>query len=269
MNALDYIRVVLIEPTHPGNIGATARAMGNMGASDLVLVNPVDFPSPSAEARAAAASHLLNAAKVVSNLDSAIADCGLVIGSTARTRSIRWPEQTPEQAADSIAAECSRMGGQSPIALLFGRESSGMTNTELERCNFLVCIPTAENFSSLNLASAVLVVLYEIRKKLGLMSMERPEISDQLASAEEMRHFYAHLQHFVEQIEFHDGRSAKLHRKMARLFNRVRMFTQEVKMLRGMFRAVEDRLSAKCSIDTPLQESSCGSDESQKPETMG
>ncbi len=245
MKALDYIRVVLIQSTHPGNIGATARAMANMGVSDLVLVDPADFPSPVATARAAGADHVLDKARVVSTLDEAIADCALVIGSTARLRSIQWPEKTPEEAAAEIGEEFVSQGDAAPIALLFGRESSGMTNGELERCRFLVRIPVEESFSSLNLASAVLVMLYELRKSLVSREIAPVAGGDRLASAEEMRHFYDHLQAFVTRIEFSDGRSSKLHRKMTRLFNRVSMYTQEVKMLRGMFRSVENKLDGK------------------------
>lgn len=245
MKALDYIRVVLIQPTHPGNIGATARAMGNMGISQLVLVDPVDFPSPVATARAAGADRILAAARVARDLDEAIADCSLVIGTTARARSIQWPEQTPENAAVTVAGEFAQPESRAPVAILFGRESSGLTNEELERCRFLVRIPTEESFSSLNLASAVLVILYELRKQLEPRTLETGAASDRLASAQEMRHFYDHLQDFVRRIEFNDGRSSRLHRKMTRLFNRVQMYTQEVKMLRGMFRAVENKLDGK------------------------
>lgn len=245
MNALDYIRVVLIQSTHPGNIGATARAMANMGLSDLVLVDPMDFPSPVATARAAGADHVLSQARVVHSLDEAIADCALVIGSTARSRSIQWPERTPEEAASDIKQEFVRHGDAAPVALIFGRESSGMTNEELERCRFLIRIPVEDSFSSLNLASAVLVVLYECRKVLVSSTVSIADSGDRLASASEMRHFYEHLQGFVDRVEFSDGRSAKLHRKMTRLFNRVQLYTQEVKMLRGMFRSVEEKLDGK------------------------
>lgn len=243
MKALDYIRVVLIQPTHPGNIGATARAMANMGVSRLVLVDPVDFPSPVATARAAGADAILQSARVVGSLDEAIADCSLVIGSTARSRSIQWPEKTPEESADYIAEELEQGAGN--VALLFGRESSGMTNEELERCRYLVRIPVEESFSSLNLASAVLVLLYALRGRLVSREVASQGQGDKLATSEDLRHFYDHLQAFVQRIEFSDGRSSKLHRKMTRLFNRVRMYDQEVRMLRGLFRSVEDKLDGK------------------------
>ncbi len=240
MKTLDYIRVVLIQPTHPGNIGATARVMANMGLSQLVLVDPVDFPSPIASARAAGADAVLDNARVVKDLDQAIADCTLVIGTTARSRSIQWPEKSPAEAAKAQLA-----GRHQRVAYLFGRESSGMTNQELERCHFLIRIPVEESFSSLNLASAVTVILYEIRKHVSESVPSAETGVDKLATAEEMRGFFEHLERFVEKIEFSDGRSSKLHRKMARLFNRVHMYAQEVRMMRGLFKSVEDKLDGK------------------------
>lgn len=240
MKTLDYIRVVLIQPTHPGNIGATARAMANMGVSQLVLVDPVDFPSPVATARAAGADAILENALVVDSLDTAVADCTLVIGTTARSRSIKWPEKSPSEAVETL-----NTGQHSQIAYVFGRESSGLTNQELERCHFLIRIPVEESFSSLNLASAVTVILYEIRKQLLQSTEEMPVKSDKLATAEEMRHFLEHLEQFVKKMEFSDGRSSKLQRKMARMFNRIHMYAQEVRMVRGLFKSVEDKLDGK------------------------
>ncbi len=237
MKELEYIRVVLIQPTHPGNIGATARAMANMGISRLVLVDPADFPSPVANARAAGADAILDAAQVVSNLDQAISDCTMVIGTTARQRSIRWPELTPEEAMQSLLQT-----RDSETAIIFGRESSGLTNQELERCHNLIRIPVELEFSSLNLASAVTVILYELRKQITASMPKISQSKDKLASAEEMRHFYNHLQEFVETTEFSDGRSAKLQRKMSRMFNRIQMYQQEVRMMRGLFKSVEEKI---------------------------
>ena len=240
MKTLDYIRVVLVQPTHPGNIGATARAMANMGLSNLVLVDPADFPSPIASARAAGAEAILDGAAVVSDLDQAIAECSLVIGTTARSRSIQWPEKTPALAMESVLS-----GDHNQVAFLFGRESSGLTNQELERCQFLIRIPVEDSFSSLNLASAVTVVLYELRKQALDKDHFVAPTSDKLATAAEMRGFFEHMDRFVEKIEFSDGRSSKLQRKMARMFNRIQMYAQEVRMLRGLFKAVEDKLDGK------------------------
>ena len=160
MKELDYIRVVLVQPTHPGNIGAAARAMANMGVAELVLVQPRDFPSPEATARAAGADHILDNAVVVDDLDQAIADCALVIGASARSRTIQWPQLPPAKAMKK-AAQTAR---HARVALLFGRESRGLTNLELERCHYLVRIPVDPAFPSLNIAAAVMVLLYELRR---------------------------------------------------------------------------------------------------------
>ena len=160
MKELDYIRVVLVQPTHPGNIGAAARAMANMGVAELVLVQPRDFPSPEATARAAGADHILDNAVVVDDLDEAIADCALVIGASARSRTIQWPQLPPAKAMKK-AAQTAR---HARAALLFGRESRGLTNRELERCHYLVRIPVDPAFPSLNIAAAVMVLLYELRR---------------------------------------------------------------------------------------------------------
>ena len=246
MKVRNYIRVVLIQPTHPGNIGATARAMANMGISRLVLVQPRNYPGPEATARAAGADHILNNAKVVPDLDRAISDCTLVIGTTARPRTIKWPQLQPVEAMEKVA-ETAR---HSRVALLFGRESRGLTNSELDRCHYLVRIPVDPGYPSLNLASAVMVLLYELRKALGNdVQSEKSVASEGLATAEEMQHFYRHLQQVLIMLEFGDGSSTKLHRKLTRLFNRTRPYVQEIRMLRGIFSAIEEKLSAKSSSE--------------------
>lgn len=236
MKELNYIRVVLIEPTHPGNIGATARAMANMGVGELVLVNPYRFPDPIANARAAGADDILNRAQVYDNLDDALTDCRLVIGTTARDRSIAWPVLEPRAAMEK-AYEANL---SAPVAVCFGRESRGMTNDELERCHYLVRIPVEPDFSSLNLGSAVMVLLYELRRQaLGTDGVEPANSDEPLASADAMRRFYEHLYRVLDLIEFADGRSTKLHRKLSRLFNRATPYESEVNMMRGILTAVE------------------------------
>ena len=239
MKALNYIRVVLIEPTHPGNIGATARAMANMGVTTLHLVKPRVFPSPIANARAAGADDILENAKVFQSLDDAISDCQLVIGTTARVRSIEWPSLEPKEAMDN-AIGAAKSGS---VAICFGRESSGMTNEELERCQYLVRIPVEESFASLNLGSAVTVLLYEARRAALSHSQTAPSIKEEpKATAEQMQQFYEHLDQVLTEIEFSDGRSTKLNRKLARLFNRAHPYEQEINMLRGILTAVERKL---------------------------
>ena len=242
MKRLDYIRVVLMEPSHPGNIGACARAMANMGLSRLTLVRPAEFPSAAADARAAGADHILKNAAVTDGLDEALADCELVIGASARARALAWPELPPAAAMRETLAR------KSPAALLFGRESSGLSNSELERCHYLVSIPTDPEFPSLNLAAAVLVLAYELRKAAGEEDDREIKNDDEepRAAAKDMRAFYTHLEKLLELVEFgQDPGAEKLQRKLVRLFNRAQPYAREVRMLRGIFRAVEEKISGR------------------------
>ena len=237
MQELDSVRVVLVEPRHPGNIGATARVMANMGVSALVLVNPLEFPSPVATARAAGAGSILERARVVDSLDAAIAECSLVIGATARRRSVHLPTRRPEQAMrELVAAE------HPASAILFGNEQSGLTNEALQRCHALTRVPVEETFSSLNLGVAVAVLLYELRRQTlqsGPPGDGKPQETP--ATAHELRKFQTHLQRLITRSGFDDGSSVVLQRKMARLFQRVRMRPDEVRMMRGLFASIEGR----------------------------
>ncbi|MCL5801027.1 MAG: RNA methyltransferase, partial [Gammaproteobacteria bacterium] len=156
--SLSNIRIVLVNTSHPGNIGACARAMKTMNLSSLNLVQPKVFPSAEATARASGAADVLAGAQVFETLDAALAGCVLVIGASSRQRTIVWPELTPRECARQVIVQCDR----APVALVFGREHSGLTNSELERCNALVRIPSNPDFSSLNIAAAVQILAYEI-----------------------------------------------------------------------------------------------------------
>ena len=156
---LHRIRIVLVEPTHPGNIGAAARAMKAMGLDRLCLVAPRRFPGAEATARAAGADDVLHAARIVESLDDALADCGLVLGTTARSRRIEWPVLDAREGARRAVAQAAR----APVAVVFGRESAGLANAELDRCHALIRIPAAGRFSSLNVAAAVQILAYEMR----------------------------------------------------------------------------------------------------------
>ncbi|MCS5557222.1 MAG: RNA methyltransferase, partial [Arenicellales bacterium] len=157
---LEGIRIVLVNTTHPGNIGGAARAMANMGLNHLYLVGPQGFPSTEATVRAAGASHLLERAIVCESLDDAVGDCGLVVGTTARQRSVGSVELSP----DAVMAKVRERILTDQIAFVFGREASGLTNSELERCQYHVRIPVEESFSSINLAAAVMIIVYELKK---------------------------------------------------------------------------------------------------------
>lgn len=189
LTLLSHIAIVLVETTHPGNIGAVARAMKNMNMTNLRLVNPKIFPSAEATARASGADDLLSQAHVYPTLNEAISDCQLVIGTSARCRTLSWPELTPRQCAEMAVKnnpDCGR------VAILFGRENSGLSNEELDRCRYLLRIPCNAEYSSVNVAAAVQIVCYELFVTLGLE--EESYIGDKgemaLASAAQMESFY-------------------------------------------------------------------------------
>jgi tRNA (cytidine32/uridine32-2'-O)-methyltransferase len=263
---LNRIRIVLVDTSHPGNIGATARAMKNMGLDNLYLVNPKDYPSGVALGRAASALDVLDAATVVDNLDAAIADCGLVIGTSARSRGIPWPMLEPDTCAETLVTAAR----QNHVALVFGREDSGLSNEELRRCHFHVQIPASEAYSSLNVAAAVMVLCYEIRKAwLRLAPEEGPgtqpaagkdekgtealdAIWDQpLATVAEMEGFLAHLEDVLGRLEFLDPKAPRqLMTRLRRLYTRIRPDKMEINILRGMLTATQEQLDGKKGKDT-------------------
>lgn len=231
------MRIVLVETTHPGNIGAAARAMKNMGLTRLFLVNPRRYPSADATARAAGADDVLARAVICATLDEALTGCGLVFGASARLRSIPWPQLAPREAA--ARAHAAAVGGDE-VAFVFGREHAGLSNQELDRCNILVTIPTDPGFASLNLAAAVQVVSYELR--VAGLDATPPSPAEPLASAEERELFYRHLEQVLLALEFLDPNNPKhLMRRLRRLFNRVELDSNEVNILRGILTAVERR----------------------------
>ena len=236
---LNRIRIVLVQPSHGGNIGGCARAMKNMGLTRLVLVAPEEFPSEEASARAAGADDVLAQAQVCATLDEAIADCHLVIGASARERRIAWPRLAPDEAARKIVAAA----GQE-VAVLFGRERTGLTNDELDRCQILVNIPANPEFSSLNLACAVQLIAYEIRCAAVTDDAATPAnaaemLGEPLATSAEMQRFYQHLDQVMVESGFLDPNNPRLlTRRIRRLFNRVELTSNEVNILRGILSAV-------------------------------
>ncbi len=236
MEALSRIRVVLVEPTHPGNVGAAARAMRTMGLERLVLVAPREFPSEEAWARASGAEEVLERARVVATLDEALAGCGLAVGTSARRRSLAWPGREPRAAAaEAVAAAAAG----TEVAFVFGRERTGLTNAELDRCQALLTIPTVPDFRSLNVAAAVQVVAYELHLAArGAPPAEPP--AEPPATADELESFYGHLERVMVRVGFLDpDNPRRLMRRMRRLFARARPERTELNILRGILTAVE------------------------------
>lgn len=230
------VRIVLVEPSHPGNIGAAARAMKTMCQTQLVLVNPRCFPHADATAMASGADDLLMQATVCSSLKEALGDCGLCLGASARIRSLSWPTENPRDAAKKVSEECRRH----PVALVFGRERSGLTNEELALCHALVHIPANPQYSSLNLAMAVQVMCYELLMSSNDDNSAADGVSADFASAREMNYFYEHLQKVMISTQFLDPAAPRhLMRRLRRLFARARPDKTEINILRGLLSAVE------------------------------
>ncbi len=244
MGNAENIKIVLVNTSHPGNIGAAARAMKNMGLSQMVLVNPVDFPSGVAVGRAVSAVDILENAVVVDTLEEAIADCSLVIGTSARSRKVPWPMVTPESCAEKIVSE----SATSKTAIVFGREDSGLNNEELQLCTYHVQIPTNPGYSSLNLAAAVMVISYEVLKKmqqeeLSVVKTEDEYWDQEKATGQQLEHFFEHLERVMIKIRFHDPDNPRLlMQRMRRLFGRIRVDVMEMNILRGILTNIEFNL---------------------------
>ncbi|MES2824317.1 MAG: tRNA (cytosine(32)/uridine(32)-2'-O)-methyltransferase TrmJ [Pseudomonadota bacterium] len=255
------IRIVLVNTTHPGNIGGAARAMKNMGLSRLYLVAPKEFPSDKATWRSAGATDVLDNAVVVDSLDEAIEGCSLVVGTSARERRIPWPLLDPRECGTNVWAEA----GQHEVAVVFGREDRGLTNEELHKCNYHVHIPANEEYSSLNLATAVQVITYEIRMAYLLASEGKTLPQHQWdmppANAQALDSYYQQLEQTLVNVGFLDPENPKqTMTRLRRLYNRVRMDQMELNILRGVLTAMQNyvfytgkvvaRLGLKGDVDT-------------------
>jgi TrmH family RNA methyltransferase len=240
------IRIVLVRASHPGNVGSAARAMKTMGLNSLWLVAPERFPATEATVMAAGADDVLQHARVVADLRSAIADCGLIVGTTARGRHLPWRIVEPRAAALEIAAASQ----VSEVAILFGNERAGLENEELQLCHTLLTIPTGSAYTSLNLAMAVQVVAYEVclalrdhrphRSPLPLARDREGPVP--LASAADMEKFYAHLGQVLDEIDFRDRTSTgHLMARLRRLFQRTVLDQNEMNILRGILTAVQGK----------------------------
>ncbi len=236
---LERIHVILVGVTHPGNIGAAARAMKTMGLSHLRLVQPKHFPSADATARAAGADDLLANAQVFDTFEESLQDCHLIMGTSARRRRISWPTLTPKQCADKVLT-C-----PGKVAIVFGREQSGLTNEELDLCHFLVQISSSPTFSSLNLAAAVQILAYELRCGIETHHDDL-KMNREPASAEAMAQFYQHLEQTLIDIGFLDPKNPRqLKRHLHRFFNRIQLLKPEVNIFRGIFTATQEYQKSK------------------------
>lgn len=234
---LENIRIVLVGTTHPGNIGAAARAMKNMGLNKLYLVDTKVFPHADATVRAAGADDILEHAVVVDNLDAAIKDCSLVCGTSARLRTLPLELVSPKKCAEIVLD----VAVKDAVAIVFGREKTGLTNDELLKCQYHVNIPTVEGFSSLNLAAAVQVLVYELRAASLMSDTDiKTRKYTKLAKADEMELFFEHLEKVLIEIDFLDAKNPRhLMRRLRRLFNRIHIETTELNILRGILTTVQ------------------------------
>lgn len=227
-NLLNNVRVILSHTTHPGNIGAAARAMKTMGLSRLYLINPRFFPDAQATAMAAGADDILAQAVVCGSLEEALHGVVFTVGMSARVRDISQEVLPPREAMPQLLQQATQ-----PVALLFGTEMSGLTNDELARCQLMVRIPVNPEYSSLNLAAAVQLIAYELRLAAGQGQVDAPEIRP--ASTEHLEGFFRQLETTLLEIEFLHGQNHdKLMRRLRRLYARARLEEDEINILRGI-----------------------------------
>ena len=234
----ENVRIILVEPQHPGNIGASARAMKNMGFNDLRLVSPKRFPDPQADWRAAGAIDLLENSAIYSTLNKAIADCQLVIGTSARVRNIPRPSIFAKDLPDLI----SRYPTNLKVAILFGRESSGLTNDELQFCHYHLQIPSDEGYPVLNLAMALQIVVYELFISVSGKLQKEPEWDRAIASSGEVDMMLEHLEQVLFESEFLDSENpGKTLVRLRRMFMRIHLDETEVQVMRGVLKHLHKR----------------------------
>lgn len=236
---LDNINFVLLNTSHPGNIGAVARAIKVMGFKRLSLVNPQSYPSPEATARASGADDVLSKALCFHSVVDSISKSHLVFGSSARNRGFDIPVINVREAASLIASESI----EHRVSVLFGTERFGMTNQELEQCHYLVKIPTSHEYSSLNLSAAVQIIAYEVRMAIADVSKEHQESVTEYATVEKMESFYQHLFSVLQSTQYlTSDRAASLQCKLRIIFNRLRAEKHELDMLRGILSSIEKKI---------------------------
>ncbi len=241
---LERVKVVLVGTTHSGNIGSAARAMKVMGLSQMVLVDPQCQVDAQAIALAAGASEIALNAQIYPRLEAAVADCGLVVGTSARSRTLEWPMLEPRECGEKLISEAN----QHSVAMVFGRERTGLTNDELQLCHYHVCVPANPEYSSLNLAMAVQLLSYEVRMAyLALQqSSQSSTLQEEYPRHQELERFYAHLEQVIMQTEFISAQQpGQVMNKLRRMFTRARPEAQEINILRGILTSVQKSISRK------------------------
>ncbi|EHS1090272.1 tRNA (cytosine(32)/uridine(32)-2'-O)-methyltransferase TrmJ [Vibrio cholerae] len=241
---LERVKVVLVGTTHSGNIGSAARAMKVMGLSQMVLVDPQCQVDAQAIALAAGASEIALNAQIYPTLEAAVADCGLVVGTSARSRTLEWPMLEPRECGEKLISEAK----QHSVAMVFGRERTGLTNDELQLCHYHVCVPANPEYSSLNLAMAVQLLSYEVRMAyLALQqSSQSSTLQEEYPRHQELERFYAHLEQVMMQTEFISAQQpGQVMNKLRRMFTRARPEAQEINILRGILTSVQKSISRK------------------------
>ena len=239
---LQNIRIVLVETSHTGNMGSVARAMKTMGLTNLYLVNPLVKPDSQAISLAAGASDVIGNARIVDTMDEAIAGCSLVVGTSARSRSLPWPMLDSRECGIKSVEE----GQQAPVALVFGRERVGLTNEELQKCHYHVAIQANPEYSSLNLAMAVQIIAYEVRMAwLDAQKKAAPTeepVESPYPLVDDLERFYQHIEQMMLNSGFiREGTPSQVMSKLRRLYTRARPERDELNILRGMMASFEKR----------------------------
>ncbi len=239
----ESVKFILVGTTHPGNIGAAARAMKNMGIKQLGLVSPKEFPHEQAFYRAKAAVDVLEEAVVHENLKEAVADSIFVVGTSARNRKVPWPIVSPKEAAEEIVSLSQK--GEGKIAVIFGREDRGLTNEELRLCNLHVHIPSSQEYPSLNLSQAIQILAYEIRLS-GLSiegKLEKQEWDVPLANNAEIERLIEHFDQVMQEVDFYEvDNPRQLLTRVSRFFRRSKLDHMEANIFRGVFAAIQKQL---------------------------
>ena len=234
---------ILVEPSHPGNIGATARAIKNMGFQNLSLVNPRDFPNEDAFYRAKGARDILENLKIYENLSQALENATLIFGTSARTRTIPWPTKTSSELSSIIEKALARTNAK--ICFVFGREISGLSNEELQMCDYHIKIPTDENFSSINLSHAVQIISYVLKMEVDNLDSVS-EVKDETQTFQDNEHLINHFDEVMKQIDFYDQENPKqVKTRMRRLVKRLQPDKLETGILRGFLAKIEQILNKK------------------------